>query len=149
MGMADLSGPVEITIEAFESAAIPVERFNHRAHVTVAYLSLRRHGFDGALERMRAGILAFNAAHKVEATPTGGFHETVTVAWMRLIAGAMGAHGSEDDAAAFFEQHPYLLCRTLLRVFYSRARTLAAKPRGERNRILANLAAPQTTASRR
>jgi predicted aminopeptidase len=36
-----------------------------------------------------------------------------------------------------------------MRVFYARARALAAKPRGERNKILANLAAPQTTASRR
>lgn len=36
-----------------------------------------------------------------------------------------------------------------LRLFYARARSLAAKPRGERNKILANLATPQTTASRR
>jgi predicted aminopeptidase len=36
-----------------------------------------------------------------------------------------------------------------LRVFYARTRALAVKPRAERNKILANLAAPQATASRR
>jgi predicted aminopeptidase len=36
-----------------------------------------------------------------------------------------------------------------LPLFYERARALAAKPRDERNRILAALAAPQTTAGRR
>jgi hypothetical protein len=35
-----------------------------------------------------------------------------------------------------------------MKVFYARARVLAAKPRNERNRVLANLAAPQTTARR-
>lgn len=121
--------PIEITIENFESAAIPLSEFNHRAHVTVAYLYLRRFGFEEALARMRAGIHGFNAAHAVAATPTGGFHETVTVAWMRLIAGAMGSYGPGADAAAFFEEHPYLLCRTLLRVFYSRDRIMSAEAR--------------------
>ena len=35
-----------------------------------------------------------------------------------------------------------------LKVFYARAKVLAAKPRSERNKILANLTAPQTTARR-
>jgi hypothetical protein len=118
---------VAITIDNFESAAIPLSQFNHRAHVTVAYLYIRRHGLEGALERMRAGIHAYNAAHKVPVSPTGGYHETVTVAWMRLIAGAINAYGPGADAAGFFEEHPYLLCRTLLRVFYSRERIMSAE----------------------
>ena len=35
-----------------------------------------------------------------------------------------------------------------MRLFYARAKALAAKPRHERNRVLANLAAPQATARR-
>jgi len=80
----DNNGADGITIENFESAAIPLSQFNHRAHVTVAYLYIRRHGLEGALELMRAGIHAYNAAHKVPVSPTAGYHETVTVAWMRL-----------------------------------------------------------------
>ena len=60
---------------------------------------------------------------------------------------SLAAVGMYDDKVPAF--------RALLReangdlpLFYERARALAAKPRPERNRILAGLAGPQTTASR-
>ena len=121
--------PVEVTIAAFESGVIPLDQFNHRAHVTVAYLYLTTCGESEALDRMRAGIHGFNAAHKVPATPTSGYHETVTVAWMKLIGAAIRAYGPEAEAAAFLEQHPHLLCRTLLRAFYTRELIMSAEAR--------------------
>jgi hypothetical protein len=118
-----------ITLENFESAAIPLAEFNHRAHLTVAYLYLRAHPLEEATRQMREGIHRFNAAHKVESTPTSGYHETLTVAWMRILAATMAGYGPEADAAAFFEAHPHLLSKVLLRLYYTRDRIMSAEAR--------------------
>lgn len=38
-----------------------------------------------ALERMRAGIQALNAANGIPQTETGGYHETLTRFWLTLV----------------------------------------------------------------
>lgn len=118
-----------ITLAIFEACSIPREEYTHRAHVTVAYLYLRAHPLKEATDRMRSGIHRFNAAKGVENTPTGGYHETLTVAWMRVIHSAMAAYGAEGSADEFLEQHPHLLCRSLLRVFYSKVLIMSAEAR--------------------
>ena len=57
-------------LSRFEGVRLPFEQWTHRAHVKVAYLYLRRHPFEEALDRMRLGIRAFNAVHRVEEGPT-------------------------------------------------------------------------------
>ncbi len=129
--MSTAPGSVPITLDAFERCEIPLDQFNHRAHVTVACLYLRAFPPDGAIDRMRRGIHAFNAAHKVESTPTSGYHETLTVAWMRVLDAVMRTHGAGQSVDEFLEQHPFLLCRTLLRLYYSRDRIMSAQARRE------------------
>ncbi len=119
----------EELLERFERQAVPADAWNHRAHLRVAYLYLRRFEFETALQRMRAGIRALNAAHDVPDSRTSGYHETVTHAWLRILSGALEAHGPAATSAAFLDLHPELSQRTLLRRFYSRDRimTLEAK----------------------
>lgn len=124
-----LSRTVPITIESFEACAIPREEYDHRAHLTVAYSYLRAHSLKEATAKMRVGIHRFNAAKGIENTPTGGYHETLTVAWMRVLHSAMASYGPESGPDEFLAQHPHLLCRTLLRVFYSRDRIMSAEAR--------------------
>jgi hypothetical protein len=38
-----------------------------------------------ATERVRRGIKRYNAAHGVVATPTSGYHETLTLFWLRVV----------------------------------------------------------------
>ena len=87
----------------FEAAAIPSERWSHRAHIRMAFLYLRDHSFPDALARIRAGILALNQANGVQDTPESGYHETVTVAWARIIASTILAHGPTEDFDSFAE----------------------------------------------
>ena len=98
------------------------------------------------LEILRAMREAYEAARAVE--PSLG-------AFDRWFAGYEGkgvnnaslvAVGLYDDRVPAFRA---LLDESKgdLRVFYARARALAAKPKAERNKILANLSAPQATAS--
>jgi hypothetical protein len=109
-------------LSLFEGLTLPFEQWTHRAHVKVAYLYLRRHPFDVALDRMRLGIRAYNAAHRVEEGPTSGYNETTTVAFMRLIAATIAAYDATMPTAtadAFCDTHPQLMTRSVLRLFYS------------------------------
>lgn len=61
---------------------MPNDEFSHRYHLATAACLV----FDGGgLDEIRSTILALNAANKVEQTLTGGYHESITVAWFRLI----------------------------------------------------------------
>lgn len=132
-------------IEAFEAQRWPLERWNHRAHVRLAYLYLRKHGFEGALDRLRRGIRAYNAAHAIPDLPTSGYHETVTVAWLRLVEMVLAEYGPAASGEAFCDAHPELMQKKTLRLFYSKERMtspqakvrflepdLAPLPRGRR-----------------
>lgn len=116
---------VPVTLDAFDRRAIPHAEWDHRAHVTVAYLSLRAHGLDGALTHVRAGIQAYNAAHGIAQTPDGGYHDTLTIAWVRIIHAVMTTHGALGGPEEFFEANSYLLSQKLPRLYYSRERIMS------------------------
>src|SRR5215475_2205038 len=84
---------IPITLAAFDQSSIPLEHWNHRAHVTVACLLLRELPLDVAIDRMRRGVQAFNARHNISLTQTSGYHETMTIAWVRIIHATMANHG--------------------------------------------------------
>lgn len=111
-----------ITLEAFEACSIPYAAWNHRAHVTVAYLMLRAYPLDEASRRMCAGIRRYNQSKGIEQTPTGGYHETLTIAWTRLVHASMLVHGDAGSAERFLAEHPHFLSKALLRLYYSRER---------------------------
>lgn len=112
-------------LQAFESQAIPVERWNHRAHLRVAVIYLLRYPFDEALRRMRSGIQAYNSANGVEDSPTSGYHETITQAWLHIVWVMLRQYGPSCTADAFLDEHPQLAQKTLLRLFYSRERIMS------------------------
>ena len=109
-------------LREFEVAAIPRERWKHRDHIRMAFLYVREHGLEGALSRIRPGIRALNRANQVPESATSGYHETVTVAWAKLIAATLEAWGAPASFEEFEAQNPHLLSKTLLRLYYSRER---------------------------
>lgn len=118
-------------LHAFEAAAIPIADWKHVDHVRMGYLYLRDSPFADALARIRTGLQAFLAAHGHVATPTSGYHETITVAWAQLIAMSMTHHPLAPDAdfAAFAAANPHLLAKTLLRLYYTKERLSSAEAR--------------------
>jgi hypothetical protein len=111
----------------FEDCSLPAELWTHRAHVKVAFLYVRELGFDEALDRMRRGLKAYILKRNVEETPTSGYNETTTRAFMHLIAATMQAYSEAKptpDAEAFCQMHPQLLCKEALRFFYSPERRM-------------------------
>src|SRR5690349_848635 len=102
----------------FEAAAIPSEAWTHRDHVRVALLYLRELSFPQALDRLRTGIQTLNRVNGVKDTPTSGYHETITVAWAHLVAGAIARSGMANSFADFAQRNPDLLQKERLRAHY-------------------------------
>jgi hypothetical protein len=69
--------------------------------------------------------MAYNAAHEVPNTPTRGYHETMTQAWMRLVYRALEQSGPAGTADRFLDDHPELSHMKTLQLFYSRERLMS------------------------
>ena len=91
------------------------QRFGHREHIQLAFIAGRRHGAGATADLMRAWIREIAAAHGAP----DKYHETVTVAWARLVAHHVAADPEPHSFDAFVEQHPALLDKTLLTRHYS------------------------------
>lgn len=112
-------------LERFEAAAISRAAWTHRAHVRMAYLYLRDLPFGAALAKIRRGIKSLNRANAVPETATSGYHETLTVAWARLIVAATRQSPVPTTSEELLERYPELLDKTALRAHYSRERILS------------------------
>jgi hypothetical protein len=110
---------------AFENGEITPAQFDHRAHVRVAWVYLNEGpSFDQALPRMRAAIQRFAAA----AGASTKYHETITVLWMRLLAGVK-ARGASGELADVLLAHPALADKDLPLQYYSRDRLFCDEAR--------------------
>lgn len=116
-------------VAAFERTAIPRESWTHEAHVRLARALILAGGADRAIERLRAGLPRLVRSFGVEETPESGYHETVTIAWVRIVATTMAVHGAGETFEAFAAANPHLLVKSLLREHYSRARILMPEAR--------------------
>jgi hypothetical protein len=74
-------------VARFEDGTLPKTEWTHQAHLAVALWYASRLPFEEALLVVREGIRRVNAAHGVATTPTGGYHETITRFYMRVICG--------------------------------------------------------------
>ena len=72
-------------VRGFEDCTLAREHWTHSAHLTVALWNLLQYDWPEAVARVRLGINRYNAAHGIHATPTGGYHETLTLFWLRRV----------------------------------------------------------------
>lgn len=80
-------------VESFESCAIRPEDFRHYQHLTVALWYASSLSYAEMVEKMTSGI-----RHLSEAYGKTGYHETITIFWLRIVSDF--AKGSEDDLPA-------------------------------------------------
>src|ERR1700691_3174329 len=68
-------------VRAFESCELSPDLFHHRDHIRLARVYVALDGAAKATERFRSSLRRF-AAHIGKSEK---YHETITVAWMRLV----------------------------------------------------------------
>jgi len=72
-------------VREFESRALPRGRWTHAAHLTVALWYLLQYDWPEAVGRVSRGIRLLNEAHGVGNTAGRGYHETLTLFWLRFV----------------------------------------------------------------
>lgn len=93
--------PLDQLVRMFLAAALPRAQWTHAAHLRVGAWHVRQFGAAEALPRLRDGIRRLNQANGTPNTPTGGYHETITAAYVALIAQSLAA---ADPALPFEAQ---------------------------------------------
>ncbi|MCC7042341.1 MAG: hypothetical protein IT183_00625 [Acidobacteria bacterium] len=95
----------EELMQYFEAGTPPPGGFHHEQHVHVVWCYLRRHSRDVALERFRSGLRHFAEA---QGAPQR-YHETITTAFVLLIAERLGEDAQDPAWEAFAARHADLL----------------------------------------
>jgi hypothetical protein len=111
-------------LERFVRGEIPAADFPHREHVRMAFEMLRRHDFAET-------VLHFSRALRSMAQQAGkphAFHQTVTIAFLSLIAERMDGHDG-GEFVAFAAANPELLEKGVLARWYRPERLASERAR--------------------
>jgi hypothetical protein len=117
--------------EQFVACRLSKPEWTHQAHLAVGLWHVSRFGPDRALPMLRTGIRRLNDSHGTVNSDTSGYHETITVAYVRLLdqflaAGDRSLHLRERCAALLASR---LADRDALLRFYSKPVLMSAAAR--------------------
>jgi hypothetical protein len=76
-------------LSAFEAGTLPRSRWTHGAHLLTGACYLHALGEAAAIDKMRLCVRRYNEAVGGKNTDTSGYHETITIAWIKLLAGLL------------------------------------------------------------
>ena len=108
---------MEELFNRFVDTTLPSDQFHHRQHVQVAWMFIQKYGMPQALAEFSTAIKRFADAKGA----TGLYHETITWAFLLLIAERQAKCGAETWEA-FAAANPDLLVwkPSILERYYSR-----------------------------
>jgi hypothetical protein len=106
----------EAFLAALESCTLAPQRFDHRGHLRAGFLYLRRHDFPGACVAMKRAVQGFAAS----LGKAGLYHETLTIAYLALIAERLAEEPAERSFDAFLRRYPELASREYFERYYPR-----------------------------
>jgi hypothetical protein len=87
-------------VREFEACSLPRAGWTHHAHLLVALWYLMRHDYVEATRLIRDGIKRYNSASGIETTRTGGYHETITLFYTRVIRKFLSAANPDCTLAS-------------------------------------------------
>jgi hypothetical protein len=117
-------------VRRFDACELPRTQWTHAAHLSVGLWHVCRYGREPALVRLRIGIRRLNESNGVVNSATSGYHETITSAYVQLLASFAERH-ADLPVGERLEQllAGELADRGALLKFYSRARLESAEAR--------------------
>jgi hypothetical protein len=115
------SEELEDLVRRFQALTLSHSEWTHAAHLAVGTWHVYNHGPVAALNLLRTRIRLLNDHHGTPNTDDRGYHETITRAYVLLIAGLIGRE-PQDDAAASARSilASSLAARDALLQYYSR-----------------------------
>jgi hypothetical protein len=121
---------IESLISAFEACRLPRERWTHRAHLTIALWYLVRHERREATRIIRRNIQRYNHTHGILQTPTGGYHETMTLFFIRVVGAYLSCVSADCSIVSLFNEL-MIACgdKNLPLRYYSKERLLSREAR--------------------
>lgn len=84
--LPETEAEIDQFIASFEAGTLPKERWTHGAHLLTGACYVHMLGEAAATDRMRTCVRRYNEAVGGTNTETSGYHETITVAWIKLLA---------------------------------------------------------------
>ncbi|MEL6672050.1 MAG: hypothetical protein AAFR61_07650 [Bacteroidota bacterium] len=123
---------IEQLVQAFINRTLPATAWTHEAHLLVAFWHNWTYEYAEALALVRERIRAYNEAVGTANTDTSGYHETLTVFWMRLTRNFLEEHPDWplEKAVQEFLQSPHA-DKQLPLTFYDRKVLFSVKARKE------------------
>jgi hypothetical protein len=117
-------------VREFDACSLPRTEWTHHAHLMVALCYLVRHEEAEATTLIRDGIRRYNKACGIETTKTGGYHETITLFYIRAI-GKFLSTASADCTLAALANSLIHTCgdKNLPLEYYSRERLMSWEAR--------------------
>ena len=117
-------------VRRFTERTLTKPEWTHAAHLAVGLWHVCRYGRDDALARLRSCITRLNESHGTVNSATGGYHETITRAYVELLHAFAARHADKTVA----ERVTALLADPLadkkaLLEFYSRERLESVQAR--------------------
>jgi len=79
-------GELDDLVARFRARTIPKSEWTHVAHLAVGLWHVHTHRPERALALLRGGITRLNEAHGTVNDDSGGYHETITRAYVRLLS---------------------------------------------------------------
>ena len=121
---------VDLLVKAFEERTLPKSDWTHAAHLVVGLYYCYHNPLGVAKNLMSDGIYWLNDAHGTPNTETSGYHETLTVFWLRTVAAYLDRTGRDAGLAALANGLLAEVDDTRLPLrYYSRARLFSTEAR--------------------
>lgn len=76
---------LEKLVKEFEAGRLVESQWHHREHIAICFWYLCRYPLIDAIFRMKLGILKYNELYRVPQTPERGYHETITLFFIRYL----------------------------------------------------------------
>ena len=117
-------------VTRFRARTLPKNEWTHRAHLAVGTWHVHQHGPAHALECLRTGITRLNEAHGTINDDAGGYHETITRAYVELLSDFIRTHSgiAAAECAQALLAGP-LAEKTALFRYYSQERLMSVSAR--------------------
>ena len=109
---------IDAFLAAFEAGTLPKEQWTHSAHLFTGACYVHMLGEEPAIQRMC--IKRHNESVGTQNTDTGGYHETITIAWIKLLCRLLRQSGPMERVAfAQLAEERFAGDRDIFRRYYA------------------------------